>query len=164
MVDKPNQKVFQFGKSKTKKTEEENGIKIVNGKEEFTIDFDKIVVPVEEYDKEKMAYLQMVENTKELVVNFPIRNKLEEIVGKRLSQVPIEDEISQLTTAAAKVENEVDEEEEKSVESSSTKVDDDDFSAAEKAASGSISAPLSFLIGTFNESNTDYNQILKPQK
>merc|ERR1711953_1449489 len=28
-------------KSKTKKTEEENGIKIVNGKEEFTIDFDK---------------------------------------------------------------------------------------------------------------------------
>ena len=88
---------------------------------------------------------------------------LKEIVGKRLSQVPIEDEISQLTTAAAKVENEVDEEEEKSVESSSTKVDDDDFSAAEKA-SGSISAPLSFLIGTFNESNTDYNQILKPQK
>ena len=87
----------------------------------------------------------------------------QEIVGKRLSQVPIEDEISQLTTAAAKVENEVDEEEEKSVESSSTKVDDDDFSAAEKA-SGSISAPLSFLIGTFNESNTDYNQILKPQK
>ena len=28
-------------KKKTKKTEEENGIKIVNGKEEFTIDFDK---------------------------------------------------------------------------------------------------------------------------
>ena len=67
-----------------------------------------------------------------------------------------------MTTAAAKVENEVDEEEEKSVESSSTKVDDDDFSA--EKASGSISAPLSFLIGTFNESNTDYNQILKPQK
>ena len=86
----------------------------------------------------------------------------QEIVGKRLSQVPIEDEISQLTTAAAKVENEVDEEEEKSVESSSTKVDDDDFSA--EKASSSISAPLSFLIGTFNESNTDYNQILKPQK
>ena len=36
-----------------------------------------VVVPVEEYDKEKMAYLQMVENTKELVVNFPIRNELE---------------------------------------------------------------------------------------
>ena len=36
-----------------------------------------VVVPVEEYDKEKMAYLQRVENTKELVVNFPIRNKLE---------------------------------------------------------------------------------------
>ena len=31
----------KIGKSKTKKTEEENGIKIVNGKEEFTIDFDK---------------------------------------------------------------------------------------------------------------------------
>ena len=30
-----------------------------------------VVVSVEEYDKEKMAYLQRVENTKEIVVNFP---------------------------------------------------------------------------------------------
>ena len=88
----------------------------------------------------------------------------QEIVGKRLSQVPIEDEISQLTTAA-KVENEVDEEEEeeeeKSVESSSSTKDDDEKAGGSR---GSISAPLSFLIGTFNESNTDYSQILKPQK
>ena len=86
----------------------------------------------------------------------------QEIVGKRLSQVPIEDEISQLTTAA-KVENEVDEEEEeeKSVESSSSTKDDDEKAGGSR---GSISAPLSFLIGTFNESNTDYTQILKPQK
>ena len=87
----------------------------------------------------------------------------QEIVGKRLSQVPIEDEISQLTTAA-KVENEVDEEEEeeKSVESSSSTKDDDEKAGG--SSRGSISAPLSFLIGTFNESNTDYSQILKPQK
>ena len=68
-------------------------------------------------------------------------------------------------TTAAKVENEVDEEEEeeeeKSVESSSSTKDDDEKAGGSR---GSISAPLSFLIGTFNESNTDYSQILKPQK
>ena len=67
-------------------------------------------------------------------------------------------------TTAAKVENEVDEEEEeeKSVESSSSTKDDDEKAGG--SSRGSISAPLSFLIGTFNESNTDYSQILKPQK